>query len=113
MNARAVPLARFAPPGPARPYLSRIGGACALLFTLVGCVHYGRQGDVPPALIEARRRLARAEKRKAGPEGQAAGCLASANVAAPARAEPYVLYRRHDRRPIRHRPPRRPRVHSL
>ena len=87
MNARAIPLARFAPPGPARPGLSRIGCVCALLFTLVGCVHYGRQGDVPPALIEAQRRLARAEKRKAGPEGQAAGCLAVANAAATAMAK--------------------------
>ena len=76
MHARAIPLARF-----------RIGGACALLFTLVGCAHYERQGDVPRALIEAGRRLAQAEKRKANPQGHAVGCLAVAKVAATERAK--------------------------
>jgi hypothetical protein len=82
MNARAIPLARFALPGPAYPGLSRIGGVCTLLFTLAGCVHYERQATAAPPLVEAQRRLAQAEKRTADPQGHAAACLAVAKAAA-------------------------------
>ena len=82
MNARAIPLARFALPGPAHPGLSSIGWVCALLFTLAGCAHYERQAPAAPPLVVAQRRLAQAEKRTADPQGQAAACLAVAKLAA-------------------------------
>jgi hypothetical protein len=82
MNARAIPLARFALPGPAHPCLSSIGGVCTLLFTLAGCVHYERQATAAAPLVEAQRRLAQVEKRTADPQGHAAACLAVAKAAA-------------------------------
>ncbi|MBV9492571.1 MAG: alpha/beta fold hydrolase [Verrucomicrobia bacterium] len=82
MNARAVPLARFALAGAAHPCLSRISCVCTLLFTLAGCVHYERQGTAAPPLVVAQRRLAQVEKRKADPQGHATACLAVAKVAA-------------------------------
>jgi len=60
--------------------LAWAGLACALV-SAVGCVSYERQGAAPP-LVEAQRRLAAAEKRKADPTGQAAEYLAAARIAA-------------------------------